>query len=103
MSLLKKEKNKEIDLTKLRGHIEFETIKHVNKAGCEYYCIKANFEDGTSVLIDMQLIQLLNIRMHKAIQKSLGKKDNGMSLIDDLTELVSGSVIRDAILDSIYK
>ena len=40
-----KQEGKNIDLTKLRGKIDFEAIKHVNKAGCEYYCIKATFEE----------------------------------------------------------
>lgn len=97
-----KQTSKEIDLTKLRGHIDFETIRHVNKAGCEYYCVKATFEDGTTLLIDMQLIQLLNLKMHKAIRKRIGK-DNKPDLLEELMELVSGKEIRDAILKSIYK
>lgn len=104
MSLFKntKQVGKEIDLTKLRGNINFEAIKHVNKAGCEYYCIKATFENGTTLLIDMQLIELLNIKMHKAIKKEL-KKDDSPDLMEELMELVSGSSLRDAILESIYK
>lgn len=98
-----KQLDKEIDLTKLRGNIEFKTIKHVNKEGCEYYCIKAFFEDGTTLLIDMQLIQLLNLNMHRAIRKSIGITDDSTKVMDALTELVSESGIRDAILKSIYK
>ncbi|MDO4391525.1 MAG: hypothetical protein Q4C11_00265 [Clostridium sp.] len=97
-----KQESKEIDLTKLRGQIKFEAIKHVNKAGGEYFCIKATFEDGTTLLIDMQLIQLLNLKMHRAIKKSIGK-DDSPDLMEELMELVSGNKIRDAILKSIYK
>lgn len=104
MSLFKniKHENKTIDLTKLRGNIKFETIRHINKSGCEYFCIKAIFENGTTLLIDMQLIELLNVKMHQAIKKSL-KKDNSPDLMEELIELVSGSEIRDTILESIYK
>jgi len=100
-----KQSDKEIDLTKLRGHIDFKIIKHVNKAGCEYYCIKAIFEDGTTLLVDMQLIQLLNLKLYKAIRKNMGKEeqDNSSKLMDAMTELVTGSEIRDSILKSIYK
>lgn len=98
-----KQSSKEIDLTKLRGHIDFKIIKHVNKAGCEYYCIKAIFEDGTTLLVDMQLIQLLGLKLHKAMRKSTGKEDNSTKLIDAMIELVSESEIRDSILKSIYK
>lgn len=97
-----KQVNKEIDLTKLRGNINFETIRYVNKRGCEYFCIKATFENGTSLLIDMQLIELLNLKMHKAIKKQF-KKDSSPDLMEELIELVSGSEIRDAILESINK
>ena len=96
-----KQEGKEIDLTKLRGKINFEAVRHVNKAGCEYYCMKATFEDGTTVLIDMQLIQLLNLKMHKAMRKDMGK--DSPDLMEELMELVSRHEIRDAILKSIYK
>lgn len=101
-----KQSDKEIDLTKLRGHIDFKTIKHVNKAGCEYYCIQAIFEDGTTLLVDMQLIQLLNLKLHKAIRKSIGKEDNednSSKKLDAMIELASESGIRDFILKLIYK
>ena len=102
MSLFKTEGNqKEIDLTKLRGHIDFEIVKHVNKAGCEYFCIKAKFKDGTTLLVDMQLVELLNLKLHQAIGRSLGKHEKE-DVMEQLIELVSGHNVRDAILKSIY-
>jgi len=103
MSLFRTNKtNHEIDLTKARGKIKFETIEHKGKFGGDYYCIKAMFEDGTSLLIDMQLIELLNVQLHKKIRNQIGKTDSTMDLMDDLMELVTGDVIRDRILKSIY-
>lgn len=102
MSLFKTEGNsKEIDLTKLRGQIDFEIVKHEKKGKGEYFCIKAKFQDGTSLLIDMQLIELLNLKLHKAIGETLGKhvKDDPL---EQIMELVTGHTVRDAILKSIY-
>jgi len=102
MSLLSSKK--EIDLTKLRGKIKIESIQHKGHKGGEYYFLKAIFEDGTSVLIDMQLIELLNLKLHKTISErfSKNKEEDEFDLIEGLMEIVTGEKVRDSILESIY-
>ena len=89
-------------MRKLRGKIKIDIIEHKGKAGAEYYCIKATFEDGKTLLIDMQLLELLNLKLHQTIRKKIDKKDSSMDLLEEIMELVSGDVVRDRILKSIY-
>lgn len=94
---------KEIDLTKLRGKIKVEVEQHRGKKGGEYYSLKAKFEDGRTVIVDMQLVELLSSKLHGYIRKHDKRINNpGMDMMDDLIEMISGDVIRDKILESIY-
>ena len=103
MSIFKEKKSGSvIDLTKLRGKIKIDVIEHKGKAGAEYYCAKATFQDGKTVLIDMQLLELLNLKLHQTIRKKMDKEDSPMDLLEEIMELVSGDVVRDRILKSIY-
>lgn len=96
-------KAKEIDLTKLRGKIKVEIEEHKGKKGGEYYSLKAKFEDGTTIIIDMQLVELLSTKLHGYIRKKDTKmKNSGMEMLDELIEMISGDEIRDTILESIY-
>ncbi len=96
-------KAKEIDLTKLRGKIKVEVEEHKGKKGGEYYSLKAKFEDGTTIIIDMQLVELLATKLHGYIRKKDTKmKNSGMEMLDELIEMISGDEIRDTILESIY-
>jgi hypothetical protein len=96
-------KAKEIDLTKLRGKIKVEVEEHKGKKGGEYYSLKAKFEDGTTIIIDMQLVELLSTKLHGYIRKKDTKmKNSGMEMLDELIEMISGDEIRDTILESIY-
>ncbi len=96
-------KAKEIDLTKLRGKIKVEVEEHKGKKGGEYYSLKAKFEDGTTIIIDMQLVELLTTKLHGYIRKKDTKmKNSGMEMLDELIEMISGDEIRDTILESIY-
>lgn len=97
-------KPKEIDLTKLRGKIIVEVEEHKGKrTGGEYYSLKAKFEDGTTVIIDMQLVELLTTKLHGYIRKKDTKmKNSGMELLDELIEMISGDEVRDTILESVY-
>jgi putative N-acetylmannosamine-6-phosphate epimerase len=92
----------EIDVTKLRGKIKVEIQEHRNEKGGEYYTLKAIFENGTTLIIDMQLIELLSTKLHGYIRKKDKRTNPGMDLMDELMEMVSGDVVRDAILESIY-
>lgn len=93
----------EIDLTKLRGKIWTEIEEHKGKKGGEYYSLKAKFEDGHTLIIDMQLIELFCSKLHSYIRKKDKKmKNSGMDLMDELIEMISGDDIRDTILESIY-
>lgn len=96
-------KAKEIDLTKLRGKIKVEVEEHKGKKGGEYYSLKAKFEDGTTIIIDMQLVELLSTKLHGYIRKKdIKMKNSGMEMLDELIEMISGDEIRDTILESIY-
>ena len=96
-------KAKEIDLTKLRGKIKVEVEEHKGKKGGEYYSLKAKFEDGTTIIIEMQLVELLTTKLHGYIRKKDTKmKNSGMEMLDELIEMISGDEIRDTILESIY-
>lgn len=93
----------EIDLTKIRGEVKFEAIIHTRKTGDKYFFIRAIFENGTSLLIDMQLIELLETKLHRAIRKDMGEKDISIDTMEEIMAFVSGKAVRDAILDSIYE
>lgn len=96
-------KPKEIDLTKLRGKIKVEVEEHKGRKGGEYYSLKAKFEDGTTIIIDMQLVELLTTKLHGYIRKKdIKMKNSGMEMLDELIEMISGDEIRDTILESIY-
>lgn len=96
-------KAKEIDLTKLRGKIKIEVEEHKGKKDGEYYFLRAKFEDGTTIIIDMQLVELLTTKLHGYIRKKDTKmKNSGMDMLDELIEMISGDKIRDTILESIY-
>lgn len=104
MGLFKKsKKSKEIDLTKLRGKIKVKIEKHKGKNGGEYYSANVYFEDGTKLLVDMQLIELLSSKLHGQIRKDNSELfSSEMSIMDELVELISGDEIRDTILEAIY-
>lgn len=102
MNILKTKGNdKVIDLTKLRGHINFEINEYKGKHGGEYFVVTAKFEDGTILKIDMQLAELINLKLHKEIGKTMNKESKP-DLIEDIMELVTGEVVRDRILKSIF-
>lgn len=104
MKLFKTEgQTKEINLTKIRGNFRVEMEEHKGKHGGEYYTLNVLFENGTKIIIDMQLVELLCSKLHSYIRNKDNKfKNSGMNLMDDLIELISGNEVRDAILESIY-
>ena len=94
-----------IDLTKCRGAYKCTINKIQRKKGGEYYIAELEFPDDKKITIDMQLIEILHHKLHKA--ESEGKRIEGpieilSSLMDEMMiEAYASPLVRDEILKQI--
>lgn len=92
----------QIDLTKCRGKYKCKITEIKRKKGGEYYIAEIEFPNDKKVTIDMQLIEALYFKLHKAMIKDEEIEFEPLEIFHDgLTEIVTSPFIRDMMLDQI--